>query len=206
VNRLLLLIVILSLLVTVGMAVAAQVSASVRRAFDNRTERPRIGRRPPSRPPLDVARPTTLGRGLWRDVFADCAADVLRFERVTSTVQEPAVRRWLDELVPELRDRLQRVRRLAELGQTLSPDPHHERDITNETARRIWHACVRAWAQFSRMADKSGAVAYDLIGTPEVASVERQLRAIEEVVRDLRRAIDDAGDSDGGDRGDPTSR
>jgi hypothetical protein len=49
------------------------------------------------------------------------------------------------------------------------------------------------------MADKCGAVAYDLLGIPEVTSVERQLRAIEEVVRDLRRTTDDSGASGGDD-------
>jgi hypothetical protein len=192
-TRLLTLIVILSVFIAVGMAMAAQLSASVRHALRRANRRHLALREPPRRPPVEAG-PSSLGRGLWRKVFADCAADVTRFERVTGTVEEPAVRRWLDELVPELRERLQRVRRLAELGQTLAPDPRSERDITNETACRVWHACVNAWGHFSRMADKSGAVAYDLLGTPDVASVERQLRAIEEVVRDLRRATEDPAD------------
>jgi len=190
--RMLMLIIILGVLVTVGVAVAAQVSANVRRALRDVAGRPGWGRNPPGRPSIEAG-PTSLGSGLWRQVFADCAADVTRFERVTGTVQQPAVRRWLDELVPELRDRLQRVRRLAELGQTLSPDPRGERDITNDTARQVWYACVSAWGHFSRMADKAGAVAYDLLSSPDVASVEQQLRAIEEVVRELRRATDDPG-------------
>jgi hypothetical protein len=200
VTRLLLLLIIVGFLATVGLAVAVQVSASIRRTLEGLAHRPGIGRGPPQTGPSPHlpadAVPPSLGRGLWRHVFADCALDVTRFERVTGTVQEPAVRRWLDELVPELRNRLQRVRRLAELGQTLSPDPRHDRDITHETARRIWHACVKAQRHFSQMADKCGAVAYDLLSTPDVTSVERQLRAIEEVVRDLRRAVDNSRDDD----------
>jgi hypothetical protein len=188
-SRLLMLAMMLGALVAVGVALAAQVSANVRRALHDVTGRPEADR-PPARPPLEVG-PTSLGSGAWRQVFADCAADVTRFERVAGTVQEPSVRRWLDELVPALRAGLQRVRALAELGQTLSPDPRSERDITNETARRAWRSCVDAWGYFSRTADKAGAVAYDLLSSPDIASVERQLRAIEEVVRDLRRATDE---------------
>jgi hypothetical protein len=165
-----------ALLVPIGAIGGALAGKAAQSAARNRLFAP--PRTPPALPEYGLRR-----HGRWERFYEACERSVATYHDVVATVPAGAGRTWLEDIGTTLDAELAEALRLAQLGESLEPDPQNP---PGATVYKVLERLRSAKHSFAETTERAAAIALDLRRESDFTQVRAQLDTLAGQVPQLR--------------------